>query len=431
MSRLKQFTAWPYLVASSFLFLLPFERIPSLEVHGITVRLTSLLIVLFAITVLPGLLRDGDITLRSAIDKSILAFYGWGWVSILFATNKHRSLMVMVLWTFVLLGYVLVSRLWRQYFDAEAIQRIILTTGVITALFGLYQFVANTYFGVSNTLTLLSRNYTREILGFARVQSVGVEPLYYGAFLFLPICFLMVKIARSKHLKISEALSFVVLLIAFVLTVSRGAYLGMIATGVVLFVVFLLKRAVHKGVVYVIALSMLAFVISQGMIYAKKYFNPGTGSGNTNTEQQFVEHALGGQATRDSSLGPRLDAIKDAWSLYKTKPVTGLGIGNYGVVTTLQKTTENPYPIVNNQYLETLTEMGPVGFVLMLLMIAVTLVKVVRVSFQSNENGWYAVALLGVVAGLGIQWNFFSTIYILLIWVLIGLIDAVPYGDEV
>jgi len=423
---------WRYLLASLFLFLLPFERIPSHDVKGITIRLTSILIVLFAITVAPQLFLKKELTPRSKIDWAILAFYFWGWVSVLYAANRHHAALVMLLWGFVLIGYLLVSRLWRQFFNPQAIKQLFVATGVITALFGLYQFVANTYFGASSTWTLLSPNYERSILGFARVQSVGVEPLYYGAFLFLPIAFLLVDMVRSKKMpRTGEALSLIIIIAAFVLTVSRGAYLGFIGAIIVLIIALAAKRAlVAKQLAVTVVVLLLGFGLSQALVFATRYFNPATSPGGVKTEDQFVDHAIASQATANSSLNPRLEAMQDAFSIYKKHPILGVGIGNYGVVTTVQKTAQNQYPIVNNQYLETLTELGPVGALLFLVMLVFVMAKLITVALRKDEMSWYAVTLIFVALGIGVQWNFFSTIYILLIWVFIGLVDAIPESKQ-
>jgi O-antigen ligase len=332
----------------------------------------------------------------------------------------------MVLWTFVLGAYILISRVLKKQFDPAALQKIMVASGVITAVFGLYQFVANTYFGVSGTWTLLSPNYVKDILGFARVQSVGVEPLYYATFLFLPLCFLIVSLARSKQFRLDQSVCFVVLMLAFILTVSRGAYLGLLAAVCALLALLLLRHSLQRGAFYVIALTVVAALLSQGMLYGARFVKSSNGGGGTELSEQFIEHALGGEATRDSSLTPRLAALKDAWGLYRQHPVLGLGIGNYSTATSLQKTAENPFPIVNNQYLETFTELGPIGFLALLVLIFTILSKVIRAVFRPGEEKWFALALTGVIIGIGVQWNFFSTIYILLLWVVAGLVDAFP-----
>ena len=93
-----------------------------------------------------------------------------------------------------------------------------------------------------------------------------------------------------------------------------------------------------------------------------------------------------------SSFDLAEEAMQDAFSIYKRYPVLGVGMGNYGVVTTVQKTAQNQYPIVNNQYLETLTELGPVGLLLFFVLLIMVMLKLIKMALRKDEVSWYAVA---------------------------------------
>src|SRR5690606_6265065 len=113
--------------------------------------------------------------------------------SVLVASDQVRSIQVMGFFSVVLVGYLLISRTFRAQFSRIQVENIVITAGVLTAVFGLYQFVGNSYFNLSSTYTGLAEAYEKGTFAFARVQSVGLEPLYYANFLLLPIFILLAR----------------------------------------------------------------------------------------------------------------------------------------------------------------------------------------------------------------------------------------------
>lgn len=406
-------------LAATLIFLLPFERIPSLDLAGITIRLSSIVLLIFWGYLF---LRKRDwLKPKTLLDRAVLALYATGWLSVLFATDHVRSIKVMLLWSFALGAYILISRS-AKLLSWEKIEQFVVASMVVTTIFGLYQFVMNSYFGLPYELTLLSPNYVRDILGFARIQSVGIEPLYYASSLYLAVAFVSVRMLTTKKVAWREAGLMVLALTVLILTLSRGAYLGTLAGLVVVIGLLIWQKLIKTtGVIVLLLSAVLSYGIFQGMIHIVP-------SDSGNAAEDFIEHAIGGEETRGSSVDPRLAAIKDAVAIYRTAPISGVGIGNYGTLTTLQKTAENGQPIVNNQYLETLTEQGPLGLIALLAVIGVALYKLYLVITKQPKLRLVAIALAAAFVAFLVQWNFFSTIYIVLGWAMLGLINRL--SDE-
>ena len=109
-------------------------------------------------------------------------------------------------------------------------------------------------------------------------------------------------------------------------------------------------------------------------------------------------------------------------------PIFGTGTGSFGVLT---KDAEDKigYGTVNNEYLEILSENGLVGLALFLsFLIAYALEYKKRLAdTDSKTKLMYAGLIIGILA-IFLQYNFFSTLYIIYIWVFLAL--AMPKGKD-
>jgi O-antigen ligase len=401
-------------LANALLFLLPYEHIPSMEVFGITVRLSSLVIIIFVLGVLPRLIASKKIFPLSVIDKSIIVFYVACLLSIFVAQDIGRALIVAELLGFVLMGYILVTRAYRQSFDYKKISSFLLAAAVTTAIFGLFQFFGDV-FGLSQHVTGLLDRYTKIVFGFPRIQSVGMEPLYYANFLLLPIFVLAARILSGKQSPNKWNLAMLtVILWVFVLTLSRGGFIGFFVGLAVIIVGMIREKARWSAAGYFIAVVLAALALS----YASIRFASGM-QGIKN----FSSHAaLAEGAQESSSASPRIERYKEALRLFTEHPILGIGLGNYGVVNKFGRQPDGGYDIVNNQYLESLAETGIVGFGALVSVALLLIVNLWRHGFVHHDMT--ALVLLATLFGIGVQYNFFSTIYILYIWVVIALAEA-------
>lgn len=408
----------------ALLAVLPFERIPSMDVRGLTVRLSTLVLIMAWVTVIPmGIMRLRHTMTVS--DKTLFAFWLVSVCSTVWAVNTARALLTVGLFTFVLGGYVLISMQWRERFDYGLLSRWVVGVGFVTSLFGLYQFIADGFFHLSTSWTLLSPNYTHVALGFPRVQSVGNEPLYFSAFLFMPLFVLLERILTIRSICWRHLVAFLVIFAAFILGISRGAYLGFAIGAVYLFGAALwMHRITKRGVLSVVLVIVASVVVSLGMVQGVDYFKD-KDSGSTEVSTNFVSHAVGGEETRSSSVTPRIAALRDGIKVFQGHPVLGVGLGNYGEVTEVQKTAENQHPIVNNEYLEVLAELGVIGglaFGAFIISILGTLYR----TLKKNANPSATIAIGAITVAFLVQYNFFSTTYILLAWVVFALVGVIP-----
>lgn len=402
------------------LFFLPFERIPSLDISGVTLRINFFFGVITLLAVI-GAWIMGKLERRpNPIIWPLLGYFVAALLSIVGAIETQRSLIVLAFTIFAASFAWLVITLLRSKEDLGKTLSILFATSTIVGIFGIYQFLGDAV-GLPPSLTGLKQGYTLATLGFPRVQAFSVEPLYLGNFLLLPlslifsVLMLQVKTAWSRGWLWAL---FGLLSLILILTVSRGAYLGAFTTLVLL--VFTLPRQTFRPT-HLLAggLLLVTLAVGTGVFISQ---------GRDDAIDQFIEHVTIGDLEEGESTQGRLTAFDVATEAWQDHPWFGIGLGNFGAYV---KYYPDPrelegYDIVNNEYLEVLAETGVVGFAALFVLLAIVLSRSV-VAYKVTDDPLIRAGLAGTTAalvGLLVQYNFFSTLFIVYVWVLVGLVIA-------
>ncbi|MFH1509198.1 MAG: O-antigen ligase family protein [bacterium] len=403
-------------------FLLPFERIGSFDVAGSTIRGSQIIaLAVLASFVFYFLLEKRKRLAANPLASWMLLFLGISLLSLITAVNFQRGLMVWFFIAFVFAISWLIPNLINNKKQLKIIIGALLLTTVIVSIFGLYQFLGDVA-GLPSSITGLREHYTSEVFGFPRIHSTGLEPLYFANFLLIPIgIILSLWLARLKA-KTWWLKSFILLLLLglaglnLILTLSRGGYLGLFIT-VFVIAIILWQKLLHPQVI----------VLSVGLILvallAATYFIQ---LGEQDALSTFTEQAT--TFTTGSGVVERFDTYEQAWDLFQTKPWLGVGIGNFGpeVATYPDEIPNTGWLIVNNQYLETLAETGIFGLFTFLMIPLILLIRSAKAILKAQDK-FIKLVLIGLTAaalGTFFQYLTFSTIYILHIWFLIGLLIA-------
>lgn len=401
-------------------FFLPFERIPSLDVGGITLRINFFFGAITLVATIGAFLLG---RLRGRPNPAIWPVLGYlvaAIASIGGAVETDRALVVLGFTLFTASFLWMVVTLLRTKEDLTRTMRILFAVSTIVGLFGIYQFLGDAV-GIPKELTGLKAGYTLDTLGFPRVQAFSVEPLYLGNFLLLPLSLLFSILMLGVSVGIRRGwlwLLFGLLSLILILTVSRGAYLaGAVALAIL---VLTFPRAIVRPS-HILAGLLLGLVVvaGTGVFLAQ---------GRDDALEQFVEHITIGDLDEGESTQGRLSAFDVAAQAWQDHPWLGIGLGNFGAYV---KDYPDPrelegYDIVNNQYLESLAETGLLGAGALAILLAIVLSRSV-IAFKSTDDPTIRAGLAGSTAalvGLLVQYNFFSTLFIVYVWVLIGLVIA-------
>lgn len=404
-------------------FFLPFERVPTLEIGGATLKINHFIIVLTLFYwLISGLARKN---LKIGTDPTRILFWlflGISFLSLIKAVNLERALQVLLALGVASMVYWLLPSLIDTKEKLKYVLGFLLVSAVFIGLFGLYQFFADMA-GAPLAVSLLKPGYDKSTFGFARIQAFSQEPLYFANFLMLPVGLLLgwhlfeekIKGLRGGKLLLILGL----LLLNFILTVSRGAYLGLLAVFLLVFL-FLPRRIITLKNFYIVTTTL--FLVG-GMTFLLLY------KAEPRALEEFTKHARVEDIQIGESVNARVQAMKDALDAYHSSPVLGIGVGNYGPY--VQKyppaTPKGGWFIVNNEYFEVLAETGFLGLILFLAFLLFRFYRSLKAFFKAKDM-FLKATILGLILafiGIFIQYNFFSTLYIIHIWFLLGLMVAV------
>lgn len=423
--------AWLIALVAAMVFALPFERIPSMEWGGMTIRISHILAIILLLLWLFEMTfttRWRSIQWRSP--HSVLAlFFGLALIGSLRSTFALRSLffwgvgMAMASMTVVLPSILRTNRHWTM------IVRALWYATLAVTIFGLYQFLGDSL-GLPQEWTGLRDIYTKGVFGFPRVQSTALEPLYFANFLLLPLgVFGSLLVERWGHGTSESSISPIsknkLALILFlimtngILTLSRGGYLAILATAAVLL------WDGRKTIARASTMIRLAALCGGCLVLAFLFLaGGGTFSSSVERIRTFSEHAV--NARTGPAVTERMATMRSAWELAEQRPWLGIGLGTFGThIEVLSKKPEGGWKIVNNEPLELLVEHGILGMLTMgIFVILVMWRALVAIRHKEGFARALNMGLFAACVGILVQYQTFSTLTILHVWVAVGLLMA-------
>ncbi len=424
---------WLTQVTRVLILSLPFERIPSVQVAGANLRLSTILvwISLYLITIL-YLKKDAEL-LRTKLSKPFALLFLFILVSlpsVIFIQDWKRFLITEFATITVFLGFFLVATFTTDY-RSRIKELLYVFIGVI--IFGFYQFFGD-LIGIPPILTGLREQYTKIVFGIPRIQATAIEPLYYAGMLFLPIYFSIISLV-SKHTNLFSNVSkkyiryslkitiSIALLISFFLTISKSA----IAILVVLLPFFIFLFLILFGSKTIQTIKQLGYVIITIIMVSISFlvYNPTVQTIVTGIASNIVSTIVG----ESSSSDEREYFLYAAQEILERIPITGIGSGQYGVEARYYLPflgDEESFLIVNNVYLEIWVEHGILAlftFLTFLLSILYpAIISLIKNRKNLNTHHEYVLILLFTTISYLLQWLTFSPIFIMPIFIILGLL---------
>ena len=395
--------------------LLPFERLGSYDISGLTIRPSQIIFILAFICWIIWCLVHKKLKLeKNPIFWPAMIFIGLNVLALTNALNVERSTMVLLFTAFtIFISFVVPNLINDKEKLKKAIWFILLGYLLVTA-FGLFQFVGDLA-GLPTSITGLRDHYTKDVLGFPRIQSTALEPLYFANYLLIPISILFAWFL-SKGSKI-KSLHLILLLglgiVNLILTVSRGGYIAL-AVSIIVIALFMIKKLLKPKnlLLILIALILIGWVSTQFL---------------QDSLDEFTEHTF--SVFYGASYEERVYTYEQATIMWHEHPIIGHGPGSFGPYLSAHPYVipNDGWNIVNNETLELLAETGILGLVLVIIIAIILIVRGIKAVLRAKDPYLKAVAigLLAAFIGILVQYQTFSIIYVTHVWFLIGLMIAV------
>ena len=429
----------------SFLLLLlfitlPFERILTFDLAGFTIKppyIAGILLVIYFLYFVVS--RKIKVKLES-YDYAAIAFILFSYATFFWSIDRIKTLIISSMFLFVYLIFLSVrnfacchserseesqrsfarhtqpssgSRDDKLKIDPYSIYFIWL--GVACSLFALFQFFGDS-FGLSQSVTGLSNLYTSSVFGFPRVQSTFFEPGFFANFLLIPIFINMSRLGFKR----SYYLSFLIIFVAFLLTLSRGGFFAFMIAYIVAAILIIIKKRnnilIYRSLALMIASALLALL--------SIWFVSGSqGLSNFSNQTTNAQDLVAGTSQENVQNFTRNATIKIAINNWK-KNIFGIGTGAFGSLPEFDRTRElgNQRQTVNSLYPEILVEGGTQSLAAFIIFIGLLIVTFFKTYWKTGDLKvlFFAISILAIF----LQYLSFSTLYLIYVWVFLGLAAA-------
>ena len=242
------------------------------------------------------------------------------------------------------------------------------------------------------------------------------EPNTFGGYLLFIFCIatgLFLQKVRPR-IKVTLVGLAVLIFIPFLYTLSRASYLGVIFS--FLAFVLLSKRKIVLITVMVAVAILIVSLRPEAVFSRVEYTFVDTFLG---TEPELVKI---GNITLDASASARIISWQYGFLAWKTYPFLGRGVTGFG--------------FIDGQYVRTLTELGSIGFLILLWLLWLIFKHSIRI-YKQMDDEFYRGLTLGFIAGfigLAIHALTANTFIIIRImepfWFLAGIIMMLPAVRE-
>jgi len=329
--------------------------------------------------------------------------------------------------------YFLSVALINNYKKIKKTILVLSISGSFLALVGLFQFLSQFVFGLEKTYSFWAINILPIFSGFnlgsmilaypswlvnisgetiMRVFSLFSDPHMLSFYLGLIVSLLVGLIYITKINKFLLFIAYLLVFITLLLTFSRGAYIAIIVSFLILAFLFW-KYLDNKKIAIILCLSLLIFII------------PGT---------SISDRFYGSFDLNEGSNIGRLEMWQMAGKIGMNSFWGGIGLGNYSLLVDSEFDYRNP-ATAHNLYLDIFSEIGFFGLIFWLLLILGTIWQALK-KLKILDNKKQKCILICLISSLVYFFihSFFETaIYqpsvLALLMIILGLFSVLLKND--
>jgi O-antigen ligase len=341
---------------------------------------TPIMFVIFFLTFI-WLWKFNNLQIRfkpTSLDKPILIFFVIAVISVVFSIYKQASLYALLqLISFVALYYLIVNSF--DYVMARRLVGFTVCVGVVISIYGLLQYFDICFHpwwahGDFLSATYVNHNHFSGYLELLIPVTIG---------------FLLSRRERVFIKKIGLAVALIILIAAFVVAQSRGAWICLAASLFFMSVILMRKKRANKTAVFAVILFIPLIVL---FVYLVK----------PEISRRF--DTVANMETGDASFQTRLKIWQGTIEMIKHNPRIGSGIGSYvwAFPNFKPPKLDKKAHFAHNDYLHITSEMGILAFAVMVWILIVLIKKGLRIRNQSMlvlgcGTGILSLSLHGIV----------------------------------
>jgi putative inorganic carbon (hco3(-)) transporter len=325
----------------------------------------------------------------------LIATYGLiGFGSLIYAPEASRVIdQLSVYAKDAIITIVVVVLLTRNLAFKRAIWSLILI-GIFLGSLSVWQYVTNTY---TNNYWGFAQANIQHIIGESndyRIAGPIGDANYYAQIMGVIVLLALERILHEKNrwLRLLASWSFIVSLLAVVLTYSRGGFLAL-SIGVVVLLYYYRPRVYHMPL---IILAFIGFFMIAPPQYLDRVFSL----------QEFFQTS-GNLRTDDLALRGRASSNLAAYEMIRSNPLFGVGLNNYDYLyneysKSLGLAVVSTERAAHNLYLEVAAESGLIGLLVFItiLIISINTVLKARKKYLQVGNQDMADLVTGFLAAL-------------------------------
>lgn len=355
------------------------------------------------------LLVQGKVSMRITPLLAVAGAYGfWTLLSFYWADDSHEVFSTFFGFLLVLAYMFTFALLVKTPRDAVSVLVVMVCGAAISGFVAL-----NTYLVTGGAVRATG------LAGSSHADTFGV----YQA-MIVPAALGLFALARRPEVRVACLGAFAVIVLSIVASLTRTAMISIVI--VALLALFLpwrfLFRSARQKASYGVAVGLMAGVVIS-VAATEAFF-------------KRVSSIFSGWGSQGDRGAGRTDLWSAAWNAYQHHPWFGIGAGNFQShsLTLLEQTPgvdiKAQYVqqgrLVHNSYLEALTELGPVGLILLVLVIALTAWCLWRVftrarALKDDTIRIVAATLMLALLGLAISMGFLSIALNKPLWIIVGL----------
>lgn len=340
---------------------------------------------------LPGIIRHYGAK-KSAL---ILLFPLWAALSVLWSQNPLRGVLTAGILWLIVISILNIINLKLTKMQLGKLLRVFMIASVIAAAICILQCFLDV-FGVGRDITLLCQGCTYLTFGFPHPNGLAIEPQFMGNLLIAPALTSLVLSynAIKSHKNKQKVFGFAVLSFFLIMTLyvcfSRGALYAFSIGGLVLGAAMLVREK-NLRVLYMAVVTVAGFcggLLMQGVLAEISPTNEGFTQGiqrslhqvslgvidiREKTKPTETENEAKFDGYIEESTETRLNLTEAAIKTWQDHALLGVGVGGAGVAMK-EYSGGTEKEIIQNEYINILTELGVVG-VILLIALAVVVIR--------------------------------------------------------